>query len=130
MSRPAAVLGDRIMATCIGHQIPMGPGNPGPAPPLPFSAPVTDATSATVLIGGKPAVVVGSSGLNMPPHVGLHPSDPHMAPPTQRGTVTQGSATVLFENKPAGRTGDTCVVCLGAPIGKLVGSAANVLIGG
>src|SRR4051794_32614264 len=100
MGTPAAVMGDRIQGTCVGHQIPMGPGNPGPAPPLPFSAPVTQGLATKVLIGGKPAVVLGASGLNMPSHVGLHPSDPFMAPLMQKGTVLQGSATVLFEGKP------------------------------
>ncbi len=84
---------------------------------------------STVQIGGKPAAVVGSSGLNTPPHVGLHASDPFMAPPTQRGTVSAGSTTVLFDGKPAARTGSSCTVCAGAP-GQLVGSAATVLIGG
>ena len=54
-----------------------------------------------MLIGGKPAVVQGSWGLNIPPHVGLHPSDLFMAPPQQKGTVVQGSPTVLFGGKPA-----------------------------
>ena len=45
-------------------------GNPQPAPPMPFSAPLTLGLCATVLIGGKPAAVVGASGMNTPPHVG------------------------------------------------------------
>lgn len=129
MGQPAAVLGDRIMATCVGHQIPMGPGNPGPAPPMPFSAPVTNGAATKVLIGGKPALVATAWGLNLPPHVGLHPTDPFMAPPTQRGTIAKGSSTVLIEGKPAARTGDTCTVCLGLP-GNLMGTATTVLIGG
>lgn len=129
MGQPAGVIGDRITATCVGHQIPMGPGNPGPAPPLPFSAPVTDGAVASVLIGGKPALVTGASGINLPPHVGLHATDPFMAPPAQRGTIIKGSTTVLIGGRPAARTGDQCTVCLGLP-GTLVGTAATVLIGG
>lgn len=130
MGQPAAVLGDRITGTCAGHQIPSPPaGNPGPAPPMPFSAPVTNQCATKVLIGGKPAVVVGAWGVNMPPHVGLHASDPHMAPPMQRGTVTGGSGTVLVEGKPAARMGSPCTMCLGLP-GQLLGTAATVLIGG
>jgi uncharacterized Zn-binding protein involved in type VI secretion len=107
----------------------MGPGNPGPAPPLPFSAPVTDGAVASVLIGGKPALVTGASGLNLPPHVGLHATDPFMAPPTQRGTIVKGSATVMIGGRPAARSGDQCTVCLALP-GTLIGTAATVLIGG
>jgi uncharacterized Zn-binding protein involved in type VI secretion len=94
---------------------------------MPFSAPLLMGLATKVLIGGKPAAVMGSSGLNTPPHVGLHASDPFMAPPTQQGRVMVGSPTVLIEGKPAARTGSPCVMCMGLP-GQLVGSAATVLI--
>lgn len=127
---PAAVLGDKIMGTCVGHQIPGPPsGNPVPAPPMPFSAPIMLQCATKTLIANKPAVLVGSSGLNLPPHVGLHPSDPFMAPPTQKGTVTMGSATVLIENKPAVRMGDMATMCMGLP-GQVIASATTVIIGG
>jgi len=130
MGQPAAVMGDKVSATCATHQIPNpASGAPQPASPMPFSAPLTQNLAPTVQIGNNPAVVVGSSGLNLPPHVGLHPSDPFMAPPTQQATVTGGSASVLFEGKPAARTGSPCTVCAGAP-GQLAGTAATVLIGG
>lgn len=126
---PAAVMGDRIMGTCMGHQIPTPVGAPAPAPPMPFSAPLLQGLAVKVLIAGKPAAVVGSSGMNTPPHVGLHPSDPFMAPPMQQGRVVAGSTTVLIEGKPAAKTGGQCLICMGLP-GNLVGSAATVLIGG
>lgn len=130
MGEPAAVMGDRITGTCAVHLVPNpATGAPQPGPPLPFSAPVTVGLAATVLIGGKPAAVVGSSGYNTPPHVGLHPSDPFMVPTTQVGTVVVGSATVLFEKKPAAKTGSSCTICAGAPA-TLTGTAADVLIGG
>jgi uncharacterized Zn-binding protein involved in type VI secretion len=94
---------------------------------MPFSAPVTTGTCPTVLIAGKPAVVAGSQGLNTPPHVGLHPADPFMAPPTQLGAVTVGSPTVLIGGMPAGRTGSSCTAC-GLPGAVLTGTAASVLI--
>jgi uncharacterized Zn-binding protein involved in type VI secretion len=128
MGTPAAVTGDRVSATCLTHQIPNpASGAPQPSPPLPFSAPLTQSLAPKVLIGGKPAAVQGSWGLNAPPHVGLHPSDPFMMPAQQRATVAVGSPTVLFEGKPAARTGSACTVCASAP-GQLAGSAATVLI--
>lgn len=130
MGQPAAVAGDKITATCSTHQIPNpATGAPQPAPPMPFSAPLIQNLATTVVIAGKPAAVAGSAGMNTPPHVGLHPADPFMVPPQQRGAVVAGSATVLIEGKPAARTGDSCTVCFGAP-GQLTGTATTVIIGG
>jgi uncharacterized Zn-binding protein involved in type VI secretion len=104
-------------------------GAPQPAPPLPFAAPVTLGVCQSVLIGGRPAVVVAATGYNTPPHVGLHPADPFFAPPMQQAVITQGSASVLFGGVPAARTGSQATCC-GQPVGTLTGSAASVLIGG
>lgn len=129
MGSPAAVLGDQVSAICAIHQIPNpATGAPQPSPPLPFSAPLTMGTVATVLIGGKPAAVVGSSGLNTPPHVGLYPSDPFMLPMTQLAQVVSGSATVLIGGQPAATQASSCTVCAGAT-GALAASGATVLIG-
>jgi uncharacterized Zn-binding protein involved in type VI secretion len=127
MGTPAAVMGDKIIGTCPIHQIPNpASGVPQPSPPMPFSAPLTLGLEATVLIAGKPAAVMGSSGYNMPPHVGLHASDPFMIPTLQEGRVIAGSPTVLIGGKPAARTGSQ-VMCCATP-GQLVGTAATVLI--
>lgn len=129
MGAPAAVAGDRISGTCAVHQIPNpASGAPQPGPPMPFSAPLTIGLATRTLIAGKPAAVVGSSGLNVPPHVGLHPADPFMAPPMQKGQVVGGSATVLIEGKPAATSAATTTICMGSP-GALAGTAATVLIG-
>jgi uncharacterized Zn-binding protein involved in type VI secretion len=130
MGNPAVVMGDKIMGTCSVHQIPNpSSGAPQPAPPMPFSAPLLQSVDTSVLIEGKAAVVMGSSGMNTPPHVGLHPADPSMSPSMQTGRVTKGSATVLIGGKGAARTGDPCVMCAGVP-GQMVGTATSVLIGG
>jgi uncharacterized Zn-binding protein involved in type VI secretion len=130
MGTPAAVMGDQVTATCMVHQIPNPTtGAPQPAPPLPFAAPLLTGLATRTFIGGKAAAVQGSSGVNTPPHPGLHASDPFMTPTTQQARVTVGSASVLIEGKPAARTGSTCTVCANAP-GQLTGSAATVLIGG
>jgi uncharacterized Zn-binding protein involved in type VI secretion len=95
---------------------------------MPFSAPLLTGLAPSVLIGGKPAAVVGSGGTCTPPHVGLHPSDPCMAGPMQRGTVTSGSTNVLIEGKPAATATSSCSMCLG-PATALVASASTVLVG-
>ena len=116
------------MGVCAGHQIPTPSGAPAPAPPMPFSAPITLGLAPTVLIGGKPAAVIGSSGINVPPHVGLHASDPFLVPTMQQGTVVAGSMTVLFEGKGAASTAATCTCCIGVP-GTIVASGVTVLVG-
>ena len=130
MGEPAAVAGDGVTGTCPQHLVPNPTsGAPQPAPPLPFRGPVTIGVCPSVLISGKPAVVVGASGVNMPPHVGLHPSDPFATPAAQQTVVTNGSASVSFGGAPAARTGSSATCC-GQPVGTLTGSAASVLVGG
>jgi len=127
MGTPAIVMGDRITGMCPIHQIPAALGAPAPSPPLPFSAPITMDTVGTVLIGGKPAAVVGSSGYNTPPHVGLHATDPFMSPNMQVGRVISGSPTVTFGGKPAASVASSALCC--ATPGILVPTVANVTIG-
>ena len=128
MGSPAIVMNDRITGICAIHQIPNpASGVPQPAPPMPFSAPLNQGLESTVLIAGKPAAVAGSSGLNMPPHVGLHATDPFMAPPMQVGRVVSGSPTVLIGGKPAVNTSASATCC--ATPGSLVPSQATVLVG-
>jgi uncharacterized Zn-binding protein involved in type VI secretion len=125
---PAIVMGDQITGQCPIHLIPNpATGAPQPSPPLPFAAPLTMGTIANVLIGGKPAAVAGSTGLNTPPHVGLHPSDPFLAPPMQIGTVVSGSTSVLIGGTPAATASSTCTCC--STPGSLVPTVTNVLIG-
>jgi uncharacterized Zn-binding protein involved in type VI secretion len=129
MGTPAAVMGDQITAICPTHLIPNpATGVPQPSPPLPFSAPITLGTVASVLICGQPAAVQGSSGLCTPPHVGLHPADPFMAPPLQSGQVVAGSPDVMIGGLPAATMASECAVCDSLP-GQLQASAATVLIG-
>lgn len=128
MGTPAAVAGDKVTGICPTHLIPNpATGIPQPGPPMPFSAPLTTALVPTVLIAGKPAATAGSGGVAVPPHVGLHPADPFMAPPAQLATVTVGSPTVLIGGKPAARTGSTATICSPSP-GTVMGTAATVLI--
>jgi uncharacterized Zn-binding protein involved in type VI secretion len=128
MGAPAIVMGDKITGMCPLHMIPNpATGAPQPGPPMPFSAPITLNTVATVLIGGKPAATMGSQGFNTPPHVGLHPSDPFMVPTGQMGNVMTGSPMVLIGGQPAASASSTCTCC--ATPGTAVPTVTTVLIG-
>lgn len=127
MGKPAIVQGDLITGSCPIHLIPGPLGAPVPSPPLPFSAPITMATVPTVIIQGRPAATVGSMGMNTAVHAGLHPADPFLAPPVQRGTILGASPTVLIGGKPAASSTPPPLLC-GTP-GSVVGTAATVLIG-
>lgn len=128
MGAPSLVMGDRITGQCPVHMMPNpASGAPQPAPPLPFSAPITMGTVGTVVIAGQPAAVVGSWGLNSPPHIGLHVSDPFLAPPSQRGTVVSGSPTVLIGGQPAATAQSSCTCC--ATPGTPVPTVTTVLVG-
>jgi hypothetical protein len=124
------VAGDQIVGMCAIHQIPGPPsGNPIPSPaPLPFAAPLTIGLATSVLVGGQPVAVASSSGLNTPPHVGLHVSDPFMVPAAQQGQVMVGSATVLAESRGVAYSGCQVTQCGQLPA-TLTGSGATVLVG-
>jgi uncharacterized Zn-binding protein involved in type VI secretion len=130
MGEPAVVMGDRITGQCLIHQVPNpATGAPQPSPaPLPFTAPLAQSLATSVFAGGKPIAVQGSWGVNTPPHVGLHLSDPFAVPTRQRGTVVAASATVSIEGKPAAKSGSSVTCCLEP--GQLAGTATTVMIGG
>lgn len=128
MGSPAIIQNDKVTGSCPNHLIPNPTsGAPQPAPPMPFSAPLLQGLIATVLIHGLPAAVVGSSGYNTPPHVGLHPSDPFLVPTQEVGRITSGSPTVSFGGQPAATAQSACALCASA--GSVVPSVNNVLIG-
>jgi uncharacterized Zn-binding protein involved in type VI secretion len=81
----------------------------------------------TVTIGGKAVAVVGSQGMNTPPHVGLHVSDPFMVPTTQQGTVMTGSPTVMAGGKPIATTTSQVTMCAQVP-GQPISSVGDVTV--
>lgn len=128
MAQPL-VQGDKIQGQCPGHQIPNpASGAPQPSPaPLPFSAPLMMGLEPTVTIGGKPVAVMGSNGLNQPPHPGLHVSDLAFAPPLQKGTVMSGSPTVTAGGKAIATTNSQVTMCMQVP-GTPVSSVTDVTV--
>jgi uncharacterized Zn-binding protein involved in type VI secretion len=129
MAQPA-VQGDLIQGNCLPgtHQIPGPLGVPIPSPaPLPFVGPLLSGLISTVTIGGRPVAVVGSSGDNTPPHIGLHATDPaQLMPKLQVGQVMSGSPTVTFGGKPAATSQSQCKICGG--VAKITTTVTNVTV--
>jgi uncharacterized Zn-binding protein involved in type VI secretion len=123
MAQPL-VQGDKIQGQCPGHMIPSASGT-APAGPLPFAAPLTDGLESSVTIGGKAVAVLGASGLNTPPHVGL--ADAFTAPNTQKGLVLSGSPTVTAGGKPIATSSSQCSMCMQVP-GTPVATVTNVTV--
>jgi uncharacterized Zn-binding protein involved in type VI secretion len=133
MGQPAATMGDKIMATDIHIiLIPAPPGAPIPTPlPHPFVGTIDTGCATNVMIGGKPAAVMGAGATNTPPHIPQ--GGPFQIPPTNRATIIKGSATVMIGGKPAARMGDTAMTCndpAPLPVGAVMGTGVTVLIGG
>lgn len=127
MAQPL-VMGDKIQGQCAAHQIPNpASGAPQPGPPMPFSAPLLMGLEPTVTIGGKAVAVMGSQGMNTPPHVGLHPADPCMMPNLQMGNVMSGSPTVMAGGKPIATTSSQVTMCMSVP-GQPISTVTDVTV--
>ena len=130
MGQPAATMGDQVVGQDTHVIMVPSPGGPVPTPqPFPFSGAITSGCDQTVLIGGKPAAVLGAIAINEPPH--LPTSGPFQVPPTNQATISKGSATVLIGGKPAARNGDKANTCndpAPLPAGTVV-AVGTVLIG-
>ena len=72
---PAAVMGDKAVGICTHIVlVPAPPGPPVPTPlPHPYSGTILLGCATNVLIGGKPAAVLGSGLQNIPPHIPTPP---------------------------------------------------------
>jgi len=110
---PASVLGDKAPGVCTHIvAVPAPPAPPVPTPlPHPYVGTVLIGCEVTVLIGNKPATVLGSGLQNVPPHIPTPPGTAPVVPPTNDGKVIMGSATVLIGGKPAARVGDQVLGC-------------------
>jgi uncharacterized Zn-binding protein involved in type VI secretion len=129
MGQPAAKQGDRVNATDTHLIQPPGPSSPVPTPFL-FSGIIDGSLSSNVNIMSMPAAVVGSTSTNTPPHIPV--GGTFVKPPTNKGTIITGSATVMINGKPAVRNGDTSLTCndpVDLPVGTVV-AEGTVNIGG
>ena len=126
MGQPAAKQGDQVVAVDI-HVVVIGLV-PTPVP-HPFTGVLTGALSPDVRVMGRAAATLGSTADNTPPHVPI--GGPFVKPPTDRGVVIAGSATVRVNGRPLARSGDTALSCndpVDLPVGSVV-AAGTVLAG-
>jgi uncharacterized Zn-binding protein involved in type VI secretion len=131
MGQPAAKQGDQITATDIHIIMVPSPGGPVPTPlPHPFFGIIDGNLSTNVKIMSMPAATMGSTATNTPPHIPQ--GGPFQIPPTNRGTIIKGSATVMINGKPAARNGDTAQTCADPVpnMGAMVIAMGTVMIGG
>jgi uncharacterized Zn-binding protein involved in type VI secretion len=130
MGLPAAKMGDKVIAVDTHIILIPSPGGPIPTPlPHPFVGQLINNLSTNVMIESKPAATLGSIAINTPPHIPQ--GGPFQIPPTNQGQIIIGSPTVLINNKPAARAGDTAMTCndpAPMPVGKVV-CVSTVLIG-
>ncbi|MEM9696671.1 MAG: PAAR domain-containing protein [Myxococcota bacterium] len=126
----AAKLGDKVIAVDTHIVLIPSPAGPVPTPlPHPFNGQLVQGLSSTVSIDEKPAAIKGSVALNTAPHIGN--GGPFQSPPSNRGTVNQGAASVFIDDKPVARMGDTVETCndpVDAPQGVVVVEGATVFV--
>jgi uncharacterized Zn-binding protein involved in type VI secretion len=131
MGQPAAKQGDQVIATDIHIVMIPSPGGPIPTPlPNPFTGQLDGALASDVKIEGKAAATKDSTATNTPSHIPV--GGPFQSPPSNKGTIFMGSATVLIGGKAAARNGDTAMTCndpSDMPVGTVV-AVSTVLIGG
>lgn len=131
MGQPAAKQGDQITGVDTHIIMIPSPGGPVPTPlPHPFAGMLDGSLSPDVKIMGMAAAVVGSTATNTPPHIPQ--GGPFQMPPSNRGQIILGSATVLINGKQAARNGDTANTCndpADMPVGTVI-AVGTVLIGG
>jgi uncharacterized Zn-binding protein involved in type VI secretion len=128
MGKPAAKQNDKVTAT--DTHIVLAPAGSKSPVSLPFQGILNGGLSSDVKIMGMPAATAGSTAQNQPPHVAPPPST-FDKPPSNKGTIKAGSATVKINGKAAARDGDVAETCndpADLPAGKVV-ATGTVSIG-
>ena len=131
MGQLAAKEGDQIVATDTHIiLIPAAAGATVPTPlPHPFTGMIDGELSSDVKIMEKPAATVDSTATNTPSHIPQ--GGPFQSPPSNKGTIKMGSATVKINGKDAARNGDMAETCndpADMPVGQVI-AVGTVFIG-
>jgi uncharacterized Zn-binding protein involved in type VI secretion len=113
MGSPAARSTDRVTGSdthiCL---VPSGTGSvPTPIPGHVFSGTLTSGLSPDVTIDGLAAATAGTVAANDPPHIPVPPGTSFVRTPSNRGSVSRGSASVTINGKAAARSGDLVRSC-------------------
>ncbi len=110
MGQPIAKQNDQVVAVDTHIVMISSPGGPVPTPlPHPFAGPLQEQLSTTVFIDNLAVALVGSVANNLPPHIPM--GGPFQKPPSNKGTISQGSSTVFVDNKAVARAGDPATCC-------------------
>jgi RHS repeat-associated protein len=133
MGQPGAKKGDEIVSVTPGdiHILIPPTGTPAPVP-HPCKSVIDSNVATKVKVEGQPGAVKGSGSSHTPPHVPMGPGT-FQKPPKNKGEIIMGSANVFYEGKEAAVLGGTANMCADpsdAPVGKVMGSAKTVLVGG
>ncbi len=131
MGQPAAKEGDQIVATDTHIiLIPAAAGATVPTPPPhPFTGMIDGELSSNVNIMGKPAATADSTATNTLSHIPQ--GGPFQSPPSNKGTIKMGSATVKINGKMAARNTDMAETCndpADMPVGQVI-AVGTVFIG-
>ncbi len=136
MGKPGAKKLDQIVSVTPGdvHIIMVpSPGGPVPTPiPHPCNSLIKDKVADKVKVMGQPGATKGSISQHTPPHIPMGPG-PFQKPPANKGEIVTASSNVYYQGKEAAMLGDTGKMCADptdAPVGRVVGTAATVLVGG
>jgi uncharacterized Zn-binding protein involved in type VI secretion len=130
---PAAHEGDTVTGVDVHVVMVPSPSGTVPTPlPHPFSGRLTEKLSDDVRIENQPAATVDSVAPNKPKHVPTPPGTSFQRQPSNRGTVTGGSGSVLVNSRKAARAGDKVRSCndpRDAETSAITSGSAKVLIG-
>lgn len=133
MGNPLATQTSPVMAADLHIVMVPTPGGPVPTPlPHVFSGQIISGTAQTVLTGGLPTATLNSTAQNLPPHLPTPPGTVFQSPPSNQGTVTIASPTVLIGGQGAARLGDTVTTCndpADLPAGTIINGSPTVLVG-
>ena len=131
MGKPAAKKLDKILSVTPGdvHIIIPPTGTPVPVP-HPCTSIIKDEVATSVTVTGQPGAVKGSISKHTPPHIPQ--GGTFSNPPSNKGEIfITTSKQVFFEDREAAVLGDTAKMCadpVDQPVGKVIGTAATVLI--
>ncbi len=130
MGVPAAKKGDRVVGTDVHILMVSSPGGPVPTPtPMPFTGEIDGDLSADIQCEDQPLALQGSTASNKPEHIPA--AGPFQKQPSNKATIQMGSSTVMANDKPVARAGDTALTCndpADAPNGSVV-AVGTVMVG-